>query len=154
MHSATSEGLVRPHLGLASQPVYATLVQFPAVCFVGALLTDLAYWKTVNVIWETFSVWLLTAGCIVAAFAGIAGLLTWFRLRHVRELRFAGLHVAASLLALLLSIVNAFIHSRDGYTAVVPQGLTLSIIVVVLMLLATWFGWPRPRYADDAGGTQ
>jgi uncharacterized membrane protein len=152
MHSATSEGLVRPYLGLASQPVYATLVQFPAVCFVGALLTDLAYWKTVNVIWETFSVWLLTAGCIVAAFAGIAGLLTWFRLRHVRALRFAGLHVAASLLALLLSIVNAFVHSRDGYTAVVPQGLTLSIIVVVLMLLATWFGWPRPHYANDAGG--
>jgi hypothetical protein len=42
-------------------------------------------------------------------------------LRHVRELRFAGLHVAASLLALLLSIVNAFVHSHDGYTAVVPQ---------------------------------
>jgi hypothetical protein len=28
----------------------------------------------------------------------------------------------------------------------------LSIIVVVLMLLATWFGWPRPHYANDAGG--
>jgi uncharacterized membrane protein len=151
MHSPVSEGVVRPHLGLASQPVYATLVQFPAVCFVGALLTDLAYWKTVNVIWETFSVWLLTAGCIVAAFAGIAGLITWFRFRHVRALRFAGLHVAVSLLALLLAIVNAFVHSRDGYTAVVPQGLALSIVVVMLMVAATWLGWPRPRYTTEAG---
>jgi uncharacterized membrane protein len=67
----------------------------------------------------------------------------------VRTLRFAGLHVAASLLALLLAIVNAFVHSRDGYTAVVPQGLALSIVVVVLMVLATWFGWPRPRYTTE-----
>jgi len=138
-----------PRLGLASQPVYATLVQFPAVCFAGTLITDLAYWQTKNIIWETFSVWLLTAGCIVAAFAAIAGLISWFRLRHVRVVRFAGLHVVTSLIALLLSIVNAFIHSRDGYTAVVPQGLTLSIVVFVLMLLATIFGWPRPYYVAD-----
>jgi uncharacterized membrane protein len=139
-----------PRLGLASQPVYATLVQFPAVCFVGTLLTDLAYWRTTNFIWETFSVWLLTAGCIAAAFAGVAGLITWFRQRHVRTLRFAGLHVITSLVALVLAIVNAFVHSRDGYTAVVPQGLALSIIVAILMLLATWFGWPRVRYGADA----
>jgi uncharacterized membrane protein len=126
--------------------VYATLVQFPAACFVGTLLTDLAYVNTTNYLWETFSIWLLTIGCIVAAFAGVAGLITWFSHRHVRTLRFAGLHAITSMAALILAIVNAFVHSRDGYTAVVPEGLTLSIFVVILMLLATWFGWPRPVY--------
>jgi uncharacterized membrane protein len=149
MHNP-SRALTGPHLGLASQPVYATLVQFPAVCFVGALVTDLAYLNTTNFIWGTFSVWLLTAGCIMAAFAGVAGLVTWFTQRHVRALRFAGLHVITSMAALVLYIVNAFVHSRDGYTAVVPDGLTLSIIVVALMLLATWFGWPRARTAQTA----
>jgi uncharacterized membrane protein len=150
MHSPTPASIPgsAPRLGLASQPVYATLVQFPAVCFVGALLTDLAYWRTTMFIWETFSVWLLTAGCIMAAFAGVAGLITWFSHRHVRALRFATLHVVASLAALVLSIINAFVHSRDGYTAVVPEGLTLSVIVVILMLLATWFGWPRVYYTQ------
>jgi uncharacterized membrane protein len=151
MHSSTPTPLAGPYLGLASQPVYATLVQFPAVCFVGTLLTDIAYWKTANYIWETFSIWLLTIGCIVAAFAGIAGLITWFKYRHVRVLPFAGLHAITSIVALILSIVNAFVHSRDGWVAVVPQGLTLSVIVVLLMLLATWFGWPRPRYTTDQG---
>jgi uncharacterized membrane protein len=126
--------------------VYATLVQFPAACFVGTLLTDLAYVNTTNYLWETFSIWLLTIGCIVAAFAGVAGLITWFSHRHVRTLRFAGLHAITSMAALILAIVNAFVHSRDGYTAVVPEGLTLSIFVVILKLLATWFGWPRPVY--------
>lgn len=134
-----------PRLGLASQPVYATLVQFPAVCFIGTLITDIAYWRSANYLWETFSVWLLTAGCIVAAFAALAGLLTWIRHRHVRSLRYAKLHVLVSAVALALSIINAFVHSRDGYVAVVPDGLTLSIIVAILMVVATWLGWPRPH---------
>ena len=154
MHNRAPEPVLRPHLGLASQPVYAVLVQFPAVCFVGTLLTDIAYWQTANIIWETFSVWLLTAGCIVAAFAAIAGLITWIRYRHVRTLPYAGPHVAVSIATLVLAIANAFVHSRDGWVAVVPQGLTLSIVVFILMLIATWLGWPRPQYATDAGSTR
>jgi len=142
-----------PRLGLASQPVYATLVQFPAVCFLGTLVTDIAYWRSANYLWETFSVWLLTAGCIVAAFAALAGLLTWIRHRHVRSLRYAKLHVLASAVALVLSIINAFVHSRDGYVAVVPDGLTLSIIVAILMVLATWLGWPRPHLVQRVQST-
>lgn len=147
--TATTHGSL-PRLGLANQPVYATLVQFPAVCFVGALLTDLAYWRTAIYIWENFSIWLLTIGCIMAGFTAVAALATWISHPHVRVQRFARLHLIASLAALILSIVNAFVHSRDGYTAVVPQGLTLSIVVVILMLLATWLGWPRPLSVEAA----
>lgn len=142
MHSAAHTSAITPRLGLASQPVYATLVQFPAVCFTGALLTDIMYRQTALFMWNNFSAWLLTAGCIMAAFAGIAGLITWFKYPHVRRLRFAGLHVICALVALALSIVNAFVHSRDAY-ATMPEGLVLSVIVFVLMLLATWLGWPR-----------
>jgi uncharacterized membrane protein len=151
MHNPTPTLLdPTPRLGLASQPVYATLAQFPAVCFVGALITDITYWRSTSFIWETFSIWLLTIGCIMAFFAGLAGIITWVSHRHVRHQPYATAHVLCSLLAALISVVNAFIHSRDGYTAVVPSGLTLSVIVVVLMVLATWFGWPRPYLATNA----
>jgi uncharacterized membrane protein len=149
-HSSAHPSVIAPRLGLASQPVFATLVQFPAVCFTGTLLTDIMYQQTTLFMWNNFSAWLLTFGCVMAAFAGIAGLITWIKYPHVRRLRFAGLHAACSLAALALSIVNAFVHSRDAYVAVVPQGLTLSAVVFVLMLLATWFGWPRP-YANREG---
>jgi uncharacterized membrane protein len=43
-------------------------------------------------------------------------------------------------LAALLSLVNAFVHSRDGYTAVVPTGLMLSGLVVAVLLLTAWVG--------------
>jgi uncharacterized membrane protein len=38
-------------------------------------------------------------------------------------------------LAVLLALTNAFVHSRDGYTAVVPTGLMLSALVVVVLVL-------------------
>jgi uncharacterized membrane protein len=41
---------------------------------------------------------------------------------------------------LVLSLVNAFVHSRDGYTAVVPQGLILSGLVVLLLIVTGWLG--------------
>lgn len=154
MHSpaSTTASTYEPRLGLASQPVYATLVQFPAVCFAGALVTDVVYWRSTMFIWETFSVWLLAAGCVLGAVAAIAGLITWIGHRHVRTPRYAGLHAMTSLAALLLSVINTFVHSRDGYTAVVPEGLALSVVVFVLMLLATWFGWPRTHLIVRQGG--
>lgn len=148
LDTSPSPVVVAPRHGLASQPAYAALVQFPAVCFTGALLTDLAYWKTLNFIWETFSIWLLTAGCILGGLALVAGVITWIAHRHVRVVRYAGAYVFACLAAFILSVINAFIHSRDGYAAVVPSGLTLSAIVVILMVVATWLGWPRVQYVQ------
>lgn len=134
--------LYRVHL--SNRPLYALLVQFPAVCFVGTLLSDLAYLKTTWFVWETFSIWLLAVGCIVAGLAGLVGLIELLSNRLVRAAYLAWPHALVSLGAAVLSVINAFVHSRDGYTAVVPEGLTLSIIVVVLMLVATVLGWTRP----------
>lgn len=128
---------------LSDKPVYSLLVQFPVVCFVGALLTDLAYWKTQIYTWGTFSIWLIVAGCVMAGVAGIAGLVAFIGDRRVRMWPLAWPHALTTLLAAILSVVNAFVHSRDGYTAVVPTGLTLSAIVVLLMMTSAWMGWGR-----------
>lgn len=143
--------------GLGNQPFYAALVQFPVVCFSGALVCDIAYWQTTLFLWSTFSIWLLMAGCLLGVVAGVAGVFTWMRVRQVRAAPFAVFHAMLSGAVLLLGIGNALVHSREGYTAVVPLGMTLSAATVVLMLLATWFGWPRDytsvvaRKTNDAG---
>jgi uncharacterized membrane protein len=130
-----------PTVHLSNRPLYAFLVQFPAVLFAATLVSDIAYWKTKLFMWENFSIWLLAAGCVLAGLAGIVGLIDFLSDRQVRMARLAWPHALLSLAAAVLSVFNAFVHSRDGYTAVVPDGLTLSAIVVVLMLLATAMGW-------------
>lgn len=131
--------------------LYSVLVQFPAVCFVGALITDVAYAKTYNFQWETFSIWLLTFGCVMAGFAGLVAMIDFFGNRQFRNQRWAWPHALLALLAAILSVLNAFVHSRDGYTAVVPDGLTLSAIVVCLMLVVRWLGWSMERRSSFAG---
>ncbi len=137
--------------GLSQRPLYSTLVQFPAAAFVGTLITDYAYWRTTENLWASFSVWLLAAGCVAAGVAGVVGLLTFLFNRGVREARLAAAHAGFSIAAALAAVFNAFVHSRDGYTSVVPTGLTLSIIVVVLMLIVRALGWSSPVRHTVAG---
>lgn len=136
---------------LSNHPLYSLLVQFPAVCFAATLLTDYVYMRTQLFMWENFSVWILSAGCVLAGITGIVGLIIFLSDRRVRAAHLAWPHALLSIGAALLSVANAFIHSRDGYTAVVPTGLTLSCIVVVLMLLITWMGWNRPQPTSQTG---
>jgi uncharacterized membrane protein len=119
---------------------YTALVQFPVVCFFGTLITDLAYWKTAEFLWVTFSVWLLAFGLVMAGFAVLAGLVDLVRRRRVRFVGLSWLQILGQLAAALLSLLNVFVHSRDGYTAVVPEGLLLSALVVLILLITGFVG--------------
>jgi uncharacterized membrane protein len=126
---------------VGGHPIHPMVVPFPIACFFGAFVTDLVYWWTDAVQWETFSVWLLTAGMVLAGFAVIAGLIDFIGNRHIRALRPAWFHVLGNAIALILTLINAFVHSRDGYTAVIPTGLILSTLVVLILMFTAWNGW-------------
>jgi uncharacterized membrane protein len=120
------------------RPTHKILVSFSAAYFAGALVTDLAYWRTPDVLWERFSIWLIAAGLVMAGLATIAYAIDLVGGREINRPAWPG--VIGYALAVLLSLMNAFVHSRDGYTAVVPTGLMLSGLVIVVLLLTSWVG--------------
>jgi uncharacterized membrane protein len=126
---------------VAKHPVHPMLVPFPIACFVGALLTDLAYWKTAEMMWADFSAWLLFVGLLMGVLAAIAGLIDFLSNRSIRALTPAWLHMLGNLVVLSLALFNSFIHSRDAWTSVVPTGLILSALTVALLLFTGWMGW-------------
>ncbi len=126
---------------IAKHPIHPMLVPFPIVCFIGTLLTDLAYWRTAEMMWADFSAWLLTVGLIMGGLAAIAGLIDFLGDRLVRGQKTAWFHMLGNALAWILSLFNAFVHSRDAWTSVVPTGLILSAVVVVILLFTGWMGW-------------
>jgi uncharacterized membrane protein len=134
--AATRLGM-RP-MAIARRPIYSMLLPIPIVCFLGALLTDLAYrCSDGNLLWLNFSSWLIAAGLLFGALAGIILLIDVIR----RAASWLSLLVLFA--AWIAEFVNSLVHARDGWTAVVSLGLTLSLIGVLLILLAGWMSGER-----------
>ena len=131
----------RSTASIAGHPIHPMLVTIPIACFVGTLLTDIAYWRTAEMTWANFSAWLLTVGVIVGILAAIAGLTDFVGGRGIRAQPTAWLHMAGNLVALVLSFFNMLIHTRDAWTSVVPTGLILSALVVIVLIFTGWLGW-------------
>jgi uncharacterized membrane protein len=129
-------------IAIVRHPVYAMLLPVPVVCFLGALLTDITYVESGgNLIWLAFSSWLLLFGLAFGVVAAFVLLIDFIRSPAMR--RGSGwTHLLLFYAALLVELFSIFIHERDGWTAVVPIGLALSIIGAVLILIAAWLHRP------------
>src|SRR5580658_5526887 len=131
----------RSTVTLGGRPLHAMLVPIPIICFVGTLITDIVYWQTAAMLWADMSEWLLLAGLIVSVVAVPAGRIDFLGDPRIRRLRAGWIHAIGNVTALILSIFNCLIHTRDAYTSVVPTGLILSALVVVILLVTGWNGW-------------
>jgi uncharacterized membrane protein len=143
-HTAIAETTFEPVAGqrpaaLASaRTIHRLLTPFPVAYFAAALATDLAYWQTAEVMWERFSIWLIVGGLVMSALVALAAV---FDLLFDKQ-RPAWFRALGYTVGVLVSLLNVFVHSRDGYTAVVPTGLMLSAVAVTILLVcAVAGGW-------------
>ena len=132
---------------MAIHPVQAFLLAGTVTLFLGAVLNDIAYWKTYQVQWSNFASWLIAGGLV---FAGIALLFALVGLRHASLRR--GRYLVYFLLLLVswvLGLINALVHARDVWAAM-PDGLILSVVVALLSGAATWLAFTRLRTGEPA----
>ena len=126
---------------IAKHPIHPMLVPVPIVCFIGALLTDIAYFATAEIMWADFSAWLLIVGLIIGGLAAIAGLVDFLNNPLIRAKAPAWPHMIGNILVLVLAFFNALVHTRDAWTSVVPIGLILSVLTVLILPITGWLGW-------------
>ena len=105
---------------------------FPTAFFSLALVTDYVYLQSAELLWQYFSIWLITAALIMGGLAVLAGIVDWAT-GGARGHQGFGWHFGLTILALIVGLLNAFVHSRDGWVAVVPQGILLSLLTVILL---------------------
>jgi uncharacterized membrane protein len=113
-------------------------VSLGGTLLIAAFASDIMYSQTSLMQWSNASEWLIATGLVFALVAAIVLLIEALigTARPISWLDFILLAAAA-----LLSLVNAFAHSRDAWTSVVPQGIWLSGIAALLLLIVGVRGW-------------
>lgn len=123
------------HRSAAASAVYELLNPVPFGCFVAALIFDVVYARTGELLWDKSAAWLIALGLVFAVIPRLINLVwVWISLRSA-SVATDKLDFWLNLLAIVLAIVNAFVHSRDAY-GVVPAGVVLSACSVILLSLA------------------
>jgi uncharacterized membrane protein len=131
---------------IGRRPFYPLLVAFAVSCFLGTLTTDIAYWRTADMMWVDFSDWLVTAGVLVGCATILVTLIEVFGLRSGRLRRPTWPYAIGNIVTLILATLNMLVHTRDAWTSVVPWGAVLSAAVVVVALVTGWV--TRETYAS------
>jgi uncharacterized membrane protein len=129
--------------------LHPPLIAAGASLLIAAFVTDYMYYTTALMQWANFSAWLIAGGLVIALVAAIFLLIDFF-LGHAGRIlwiEFIGLVVVT-----ILSIANVLIHSRDAWTSVVPQGISISAIVAALLLVMGFRGWSVTAVRAPAEG--
>lgn len=128
-------------------PLHGIFLAGTIPLFLGAALSDAAYAFSYEIQWNNFASWLIAGGLV---FAGIALVFAIVDLCQRRRRVHGSVTYTLVLAATwIIGLLNALMHARDAWASM-PTGLILSIIVIVLAGVATWFGFCTPRI----GGTK
>ncbi len=127
-------------------PLHAILLAFPLPLFLGALVSDIAYWQTFQIQWANFAQWLNAGGMLGGTFALLWALVNLFRSGTARRRR-PIIYFVVLLAMWVLGFINAFVHAKDAW-GMMPEGLYLSALSALLALVAAWIGYSGFRAGE------
>ncbi|PPV07516.1 hypothetical protein XBLMG947_1688 [Xanthomonas bromi] len=117
----------------AIHPFHAAVLGGVWPLFLGALLSDYAYWSSYQVQWSNFASWLLVGAMVLTTLALVCAIVALVRgSRHL-------VYVIALVAAWVVGFFDCLHHARDAW-AVMPAALALSAIATLFALVATWAG--------------
>jgi uncharacterized membrane protein len=118
---------------------YRSLRALAASSVVGALASDVAYWRTADFVWADFSDWLVSAAVIVGFVAMVVAVVEALASKQTRGEEFSLLYAVLNVVAWILAVLDMFVHTRDSWTSVAPWGLALSLLSVLAVFASTWW---------------
>jgi uncharacterized membrane protein len=132
------------HRSVFASAVYSILDPIPYGCFFAALIFDIVYYRSAFILWDHAAAWLIALGLIAAIVPRLINLAqVWITSRHIAT-GADRVDFLLNLIAIVIAIVNAFVHSRDAYGSM-PDGVWLSALTVVLLTIGR--GVVAVRYA-------
>ncbi|APG03544.1 hypothetical protein BJI69_06215 [Luteibacter rhizovicinus DSM 16549] len=124
-----------PRRSVVANAIYGLFNPLPFGFFVAALIFDVVYDRSGEILWMKGAAWLIVIGLLFAIIPRLVNLVqVWITSRRttVATERF---DFWLNLIAIAVAVINAFVHSRDAY-AVMPAGVWLSALTVLLLAVA------------------
>ncbi len=125
-------------------PVHGLLLAWPVALFPAALLSDITYLNSAEIQWSNFSAWLITGALIGGGLVLLWALIALVRAKGPAR-RQHGPYLLLLVLMWICGLINAFQHSRDGWSSVGTIGLILSILSSLAALAAGWTAFASHR---------
>jgi uncharacterized membrane protein len=121
-----------PHRSVVANAAFGLLNPIPFGCFTAALIFDVVYARSGELLWDKSAAWLIAIGLLFAVIPRLINLVQVWGPDRRTALTSDKLDFWLNLLAIAAAIVNSFVHSRDAYAAV-PASVWLSACTVILL---------------------
>lgn len=124
-----------PRRSVLANAIYGLLNPIPFGFFVAALIFDVVYSRSGEILWMKAAAWLIAIGLVFAIIPRVVNLVqVWITSRR-STVAAERLDFWLNLLAIIVAVINAFVHSRDAY-AVMPAGVWLSALTVLVLAIS------------------
>lgn len=143
VHASREVAVVRAP-SMPIHPVHAVFLAGVIPLFAGALLSDIAYFRTYEIQWQNFASWLIAGGLVMA---GVALVFAFAGLAPARRTPARVLYLVVLGLTWIIGFFNALHHARDAWASM-PGGLVLSVITTLLAIAAAWIAFCPPRIGE------
>ncbi|SRR5690625_2211995 len=143
VHASREVAVVRAP-SMPIHPVHAVFLAGVIPLFAGALLSDIAYFRTYEIQWQNFASWLLAGGLVMA---GVALVFAFAGLAPARRTPARVLYLVVLAVTWIIGFFNALHHARDAWASM-PAGLVMSVIITLLAIAAAWIAFCPPRLGE------
>lgn len=143
VHASREVAVVRAP-SMPIHPVHAVFLAGVIPLFAGALLSDIAYFRTYEIQWQNFASWLLAGGLVMA---GVALVFAFAGLAPARRTPARVLYLVVLAVTWIIGFFNALHHARDAWASM-TAGLVMSVIITLLAIAAAWIAFCPPRLGE------
>ncbi len=127
-------------IAIAGHPLHAMLVAFPIALSFCTLGADLLYWWTGAAFWSHVAGYGVFGAFAMGVLAGLTGTAELLLVRGIRNRSASWSHFILAVMLLSLLGANWMVRIGDPEGAVLPVGLTLSLVAAGMTALTGWHG--------------
>lgn len=116
------------------------MVAFPIAFLISVVATDLAWILFQDEFWARLSLWLVGAGAIGGAAAGLAGAVELLLIPGVRRRGVSWSHFVAAITLISVAFTNWYLRLAGLEDMILPWGFVLSLLGAALVAVSGWLG--------------